>query len=172
MYPRVFSIKVISYVVLLYVLDVTVMPFVAVGIFKPSLLYLMILYAAFRWHWKKIIPMGILVGLLRDFMSSTYWGIETGILVLSSYALCLFVQKIERYSLLMRITTAFIFILTVLFLNLIAGGLAEGLTEISWNILLNAFGMAVASAFVMPLFFFLSALWFRDRSRLKQYELF
>lgn len=172
MHPRVFSFKVIGYLIFLYVLDATLMPALKIGIFQPSLLYLMILYAAFKWHWRTIIPVSILIGIMNDFMSTTYWGIETLILGASAYVLFLFVRKIERYSMMMRVATTFVFILIVLMLKLIAEGIAEELTEISWIVLLDVFGMALASALVLPLFFYLSSFWFRDSSRLKQYELF
>ncbi len=170
--PSVFSAKVLGYLLLLLAIDVCLTPFLGIGLMRPIFLYLMVLYAAFIWHWAKTIPMALAVGFLWDVTGSTPLGVQTVSLVLAAWLLDLFVQKAEREAFVIRLIAAFLFVLLA---SLFTLGLTDFLGAAT-----PAFGVAMAlslvtaltSSALLPLFFHLSARFFQDRMVLRQYEFF
>jgi rod shape-determining protein MreD len=170
--PRILSGRVVLYLVFLLVLDLSVTPLIRVGGFRPILQYLVILYAAFQWGWEKTIPMAIGVGILRDLTSSQILGLETVSLVFVAFLLDLLVQKIERDIFFLRVLAVFLFVFSVLMMNLILSNFLTDIPRFSWYEIGIAVGTSLYTAAVMPLFFYGTRYWFHDRTFLKQYELF
>ena len=169
---RVFSGRVILYLLFLLVLDITLVPLVRIGFVRPVLEYLIILYAAFQWGWQKTLPIAITVGILRDFVSSQSLGIETSSLIFASFVLDLLVQKMEREIWFLRLTAAFLFVFCASMSSLILSSfLGEGI-HVSGASVTIALGTSFYTAILMPPFFYLTARWFHDRFAFKQYELF
>ena len=78
--PRILSTKVILHLCFLLLLDwVFFAPFRG-GFFQPVLLYLVILYAGFEWHWRHALRFALAVGFLRDALSTQPLGVETTVL--------------------------------------------------------------------------------------------
>lgn len=170
--PRIFSARVIFYLLFLLVLELSVLPFFRIGVFQPVLLYLMVLHAAFQWGWEKTVPMAVAVGILRDLTGSHSFGLETVALVAASSLLDLLVQKIERDSQVTKIGIGFLFVffvsnLVVLFSGFLGRG--EGISGYAFWV---SAGTAFYSAAILPVFFFVTGRLFHDRMALKQYELF
>ena len=170
--PRLISSRGFFYFMMILVADLVFMPIFRIGSFQPSLLYLAVVYAALEWHWRRAVPTAIAAGLARDFLGSGPFLVETLALLIASVGLSVLVQKIERGTIWMRFTTAFLFIFVVLLLNFfLAGLLGRGTQTFSHSITLSA-GTALWTSFWMPIFFYLSGRWFHDHVTLKQYELF
>ena len=169
---RILSGRVIFYLFLLLVVDLTIMPLLCIGPLYPQLLYLMVLYAAFQWGWQRTIPMALAVGILRDLTGSQFLGFETASFVLASMILDLLVQKMEREFVLLRFAAAFIFVFCASMFHLILVSLVTGTIYLSWYRCWVVFGSSLYTALLMPLFFYVTAKWFGDRAVLKQYELF
>jgi len=178
--PRIFSGKLISifsgratlYLLLLLTLDITVTPLFRLGDNRIFLSYLMVVYAAFQWGGRTIIPMAVAVGVARDLVSTQSLGIETLSLVLTSALLYLRIQKIEREWWWLRILTAFLFILCVSVISMIMSSFLTGTLPNFWYYSSVALGSSIYTAVVTPVFFYLTARWFRDHVAFKQYELF
>ena len=170
--PKIFSARVIFYLLILVALDLNIAPIFRLGPLQFVLTYLMVLYAAFQWGWQRTIPMAFVVGMFRDFFSSQALGVETVSLVLAALLLDQMVQKMQRELLWLRMVTGVIFILSILFFQFLITGLVTGVSQSYWYSWGIAFGSALYSAVLIPLFFFISAHWFHDRMAFKQYELF
>ncbi|MDD5670666.1 MAG: hypothetical protein PHN49_03400 [Candidatus Omnitrophica bacterium] len=170
--PRIFSGRVILFLILLLTFDVTVTPIFRFGDVQFFLTYLLVLYATFQWGWQTTIPMAILVGLMRDFLGTQSLGIETCSLLFASILLYLLVQKIERESLSLRMMITFIFVFCTLLVNLFLSNYLSGAMNVTWYHLAVAFGSALYTVLIMPVFFHVSAKWFHDSAVLQQYELF
>ena len=170
--PRIFSGRVIGYLLLLLVLDLSVLPFIRVGGIQPHLLYLIVLYAAFQWGWQRTLPMALAVGILRDLTGSHLLGLETGSLILASVILDLLVKKMVRESTLLRFSTALIFVFCASLFHLILVSFLSGTNYVSWHRCYLSLGTSLYTAACMPIFFYLTARWFYDRVPMKQYELF
>jgi rod shape-determining protein MreD len=154
-------------------LDLTVAPLIQVLGAQPLFLYLVILYVAFYWPGAKLLPLAGLVGALRDLTTSPVAGIETAAVVLMTFFLHWAVQKMDRQSLLVKETAAFLFVLGIE--SIIATGAAQfdghPVFTMTWRSVLIS---SVYTALISPLFFFLMSILFDDRERSyrQQYELF
>ena len=169
--PRLRSGKVIFTLFFLLTADFCLVPLAHLPV-PPVFLYLLIPYAAFRWHWEKTVPLAIAIGLLRDLAGSQPLGAETAALAAVSAGLDFLILKIDRGSFLMQFAACFLFIFLVMALTLILSGFLGSAAGLSWKSLGIALGAALSTAAAMPFFFYLNALWFRERVSLKQYELF
>jgi hypothetical protein len=162
--------KVILYLFILIILDVALMP--VFGIFRPSLTYLWVLYAAFHAPWS-VLPAAVIAGIGRDLVGSQPLGIETAVLVTMSIGLNFAMQKLEHGFLPMRFIVATAFIFLGMMLNLAFSGFLFAAPQLSWYAVFSCFMSAVTSAAVMPVFFYFTSKWFPVEGRmLKQYELF
>ncbi|HXV28052.1 MAG TPA: rod shape-determining protein MreD [bacterium] len=170
--PRIFSGRVILYVLILLVLDLAIVPFFRIGVLQPPLGYLLILYAAFQWDIRKAVPTALAVGISRDLVSSQWFGLEMICCVSAAFLLELAVQKIEHTDFAFRAGIAFVFIFLIEILSLLLSNPFAGDTNRFWVGFGTAVGAAAYACVILPAFFYLSARWFRDRPPVKQLELF
>ena len=170
--PRIFSSRVIVYLIFLLALDLSVTPFFQIGPVRPLLEYLPVLYAAFHWGWPRTVAIAFLVGLMRDLTGCSLVGTETFSLVTTSFVLDFVVQKIERERPLVRFLTAFLFVFCVSVLASMVLVFLTGFPGLSWYGISVALGTSLYTACLMPLFFHLTSRYFHDRVPLKQFELF
>ncbi len=170
--PRLLSAKVIFYLTLLLILDFCLMPIFRVGSVQPVLLYLMIPYASFQWHWEKTVPLAVIVGLFRDLTGVLPLGVETAALVGVTFLLDGVVQKIDRNAPITQLFLSFFYLSGVFFGGFILSGLIRGEQIMNANMFFGLLGSALMTAVAMPFFFYLTARWFFDKTAIKQYELF
>ncbi len=170
--PRVLSGRVILYLLILLILDLSISPFFRIGFLKPTLGYLMILYATFEWGIKKTIPVALAVGFLRDLANSQHFGIEILSCVTAAVLLERVIQKIERTALFFRFFISFLFVLMIQVFNFTLSYSVAGGSHFFWNSLGIGLGTAVYTCTLLPVFFYLTARWFHDSLPVKQYELF
>ena len=171
--PRVLSAKVVSFVLLLWVCDICIFPSLfESGFMRPVLTYLIIVYAAFRWDWRKTAGLALFVGLLRDVTGSQPLGVETAVLTSSALVLGFLAQKMERDSFVVRVLAVFLFVFFDSLLILFLSGFLNFTNEFSGFFFLMIVSSAFLTALISPLFFYLTGKWFKDHLPLKQYELF
>ena len=170
--PRILSTKVILWLGFLLLLDWSFLPPFKSGFFQPVLLYLMILYTAFEWHWRHALRFAFAIGFLRDVLSTQPLGVETTVLFAVTLALCFFVQKIERRSVIMRGLVGFIFIFAVSLFVLVLSNLLGFAGHALWQCFAIAASMAFSTVLFLPVFFYAAGRWFGEKVFLKQFELF
>lgn len=161
--PRILSAKSLIYLWMLLVLETTVFPVLFGPFLRPALLYLMVVYAAFEWHWTRALPMAVLAGGVRDLAAFQPLGMETAALAVASLGLAFFVQKIQTSSLAVRGVGTFLFIFWALLLSGILGRIFKAPASMTWNALVAYAGIALVTTLVMPLFFALTSRWFEER---------
>ncbi len=169
---RIFSGRLILYLLFLLVADFCFAPAFHLGLIRPILLYLLIFYSAVCWGWEKTLPLAVAAGLLRDFSGSQSFGVETVAAVLGAFCLDFSLQKIDRESFVIRLGTAFLFVFLMTGLVLVMSAFLGARTPSFGLGFALCLGTGIYSAALMPFFFQLTARWFRDRGSLKQYELF
>lgn len=169
---RVFSNKVIVYLFVLLIVDLSIAPALRIRLIQPVFLYLLIIYAGFHWGWGKTLHVATLSGLLRDMTSSYSLGIE--LVILSGLALILeaALHKIDRQSGLARGAATFFFVYAACLGTLLFSALFREGVSINAESIMFAFFTAVYTTCLMPLFFWITSGVFHDRSSLRQYELF
>ena len=168
--PRLISAKVLGYFLILAVLDVSVIPAIHLGAARPILLYLVVIYAGFEWHWTKTLPVTVGVGLVRDFLSSQLFGIEAASLVTVSFGFNFFIQKVQTSGLGVRMVGTFLFVFLTLNLTIILQDLLGKELSLTGALLSSYFLSALLTALLMPFFFMLTRRWFQERHPLRSYS--
>jgi len=169
--PRLVSAKVISWFLLLAVLDGAVMPAFQIRAVYPSLLCLFVCYASFQWGASKTVFVAFWAGLLRDLLGGGSIGLEATLMVLLALLLDFLVQKMERQLtwIYYVITFLFVFFAGVLSFLLTSAGKLPA-TSVGGYFGIIAMNALYTSA-LLPFFNFFANGWF-GRSSGKQYELF
>lgn len=170
--PRLASVKVILFFLILAVLDHSVLPALRIGKVFPSFLYLFVCYAAVEWETKKTLPVAFWAGFLKDLSSGGYLGVMTGILVLVAAGLDQVVRRIERQFPGIYFLVVLVFILLCETLHWLIAEMTGRWTGNVAAHLGDIFGTAFYTAALFPLFDRLADLWFGKHPSLKQYELF
>jgi rod shape-determining protein MreD len=143
-----------------------------IGNARPVLIYLMMIYAAFEWHWERTAGLALVIGVLRDAVSAHPFGIEMTVLVLTSFVLDFVIHKIERHSWMMRLAVAGVFVLTVLLAQILLSVFLGSAKTITWQTGAVCFDSAVYTTLCVPPFFYFTSKWFSRRPIARQYELF
>ena len=170
--PRILSGRVVAYLLILLVFDLSLVPAIRIQMVQPILLYLMVLHTAFQWGIQKAVPMAIVIGLLRDFSGSQFFGIETASLIIASTVLNVIVQKIDRESAVTRIAVSFVFVFSVLMLSGLFPALVGAPVALTLHTFLISAAVACYTSVLTPIFSTVTSRWFRERAPMKQYELF
>ena len=171
--PRLFSGKVIIYLLASLILDLSFMPVFRFGMVQPVLLYLVVLFAAFEWEWFKAVRIAFAAGMLRDLTGTLPLGVETCVLVTASFVLGYVIQKIERNSIFMRCLISAGYVFAVTLTAFIISAFLGFPYHLSWHVLNGALTTGLGTAVLAPIFFTFSRRWFHQQvSSLKQYELF
>ena len=168
---RLFSPKVILYLLFLAVLDGAVMPAFRVHSVYPSFLYLLVCYTAFEWGPRKTVIVAFWVGLIRDLTGGGILGVEATSLVALALALDFLVQKMEREFPGMYFMITFFFVFFAGILRLLLGCPEELSPHLIWDYLGMIFLAALYTSAFMPVFDFVTTRWF-GQATTKQYELF
>ncbi|MFA5160099.1 MAG: rod shape-determining protein MreD [Candidatus Omnitrophota bacterium] len=169
--PRLVSAKVILYFLLLAVLDGSVMPVFQIYSVYPSFLDLFICYAAFEWGSSKTVYVAFWAGLLRDLLGGGLIGLEATLLVTLALALDFLVRKMERQLPWIYFIITFLFVFCAGALRLLVSYAGELPPSLVWGYLGMIAMTALYTSALLPLFNFLTNLWF-GHSSAKQYELF
>ncbi|MBI3306786.1 MAG: rod shape-determining protein MreD [Candidatus Omnitrophica bacterium] len=169
--PRIFSGKVILYLIILVALDMSLRPMIRLWDAGPIFIYLMIPYAVFQWERSRALTLAAFIGVFRDLTGTHPLGLETIVLVLFTFLFDLLAQKVERNFNFIRVAGTFLFVFCVLTVLAVAACFFGGDAAFGYPA-----GVVFVTAFytgcLAPLFFNLTARWFHDRLPLKQYELF
>ena len=163
--PRLFSSKVIFFLIASIAFDVCIIPWVLGGTVKPVVSYLFVPYAALEWHWTKSIPAALMLGFFRDILSVQLFGTEMLALFAAALILNLFIQKISPQSGILKMLATFVFVFFT-GLNIVLVHFIRGFPiEFSWFHLSVCFSTAFITTCLMPIVFFLAHRWFREDFR-------
>lgn len=169
---RVFTGKVILYLLVLLVCDLCLTPVVRTSALRPTLLPLLIPYAAFEWHPKRILPVAFLVGLLVDLTGAQPLGVATVAFVGAAWIFKIAVQKTERHWLLIQLVLTFSYLFVASAAALALSLWLGNFSAVSNAVVGTLAGSSLVSTAFFPLFVRGTRLWFRDAALLKQCELF
>ena len=154
------------------ILQMTIVPWVSVGGIAPNLCFLFVAFYAFQLNHHQIFLIAFATGLFRDFLTQSFFGIDTVSLVFGSLVLQQMASRLDRDNFWVQFWGVFLFSFVSLLINLIL------LSSIQQAWMLN--GYQLAKAFLITVYTTLGAfLAFPFLKRLfnvsalaKQYELF
>ena len=86
-----------------------VAPVLSIRGIQPDLWVLLLLFYAFRVNWKKMPFFAFFIGLLKDFLSTRFFGLETFSLGILAILLSYVMGKVEREDPVTFVVSAFLF---------------------------------------------------------------
>lgn len=151
-------------------LTLAFVPFISIDGVGPDLFFIFLVFYAFHISWKTVPIPAFLIGLAKDILTNSYFGLETFSLVTASILLGLAASKIERDNAWLRYLVTFIFSVTAMSVFSVSFLILEGSPRLIAFSFARVFYVSVYTVFVSPLVFFFLDRLLKVRSR--QYELF
>lgn len=117
---------------------------------QPDLWVLLVLFYAFRVEWKRVVLFAFFIGLVRDFLSTRFFGLETFTLGFSAIVLGFALGKVERDDPLTTSVSAFLFSLLYEWMNCVGWAVTGGDYALLPGLLIRSFWAAVYTVAVFP----------------------
>lgn len=151
--------------------QMSLMPFIAVKGISPDLIFLLIAFYAFAIDHRDIVWIAFSIGLCRDFLSHTFFGLETASLVCSSLLLKYAVAQFNRKDYFIILLSIYLFSATALLLPVLMMVADQGawkMSSIFSNISLTSLYTTILAVGIFPVF----KRFFGLGGAIRQYELF
>ncbi len=163
--------RLILVLLLLFWIELSILPFCSIRNIKPDLIFIFIAFYAFQIDWKRLVPLAFVLGIIRDLLTNSFFGIETASLIGGALLLQFFADQFYREKRWVQILGLFSFSCFTLFLYSIFVFVTEG-RYLDERMLIKTFFISAyttaAGAILFPLF----EKWFKRALYVKQYELF
>ncbi len=151
-------------------LQMAFVPAISIEGVSPDLILLLIAFYAFAIDYREVVWMGFFLGLCRDFLSHSFFGLETVSLVCSSLLLQYAVMEFNRGDYFVTLLGVFLFSVTALaipvLLMMADSGASQAVSAFPKVLSISIYTAAIAVA-IFPM---LRRLFGLDPA--KQYELF
>lgn len=94
---RLFANKrLILILALLFWIEISILPFCTIRGIKPDLIFIFITFYAFQIGWKQLIPLAFALGMARDLMTNSFFGVETASFIGGALLLQFFADQFYR----------------------------------------------------------------------------
>ena len=149
------------------------LPLFSIGQIKPDFLFVFIAFYAFQINWNRVLTLAFCVGLVRDLLTNSFFGLETASCVGGALLLRFFATRFDRDKRWIQLASLFAFswFSLLLFLALEFLLIHERLHFGEW-IFLKTFLISIYTTTVGVLLLPLLERLPRSIFREKQYELF
>ena len=164
--------KLVLWFVIILWLQMSVVPIITFFDLAPDLPLLLVAFVAFLVEPRKLVPCAFLMGLLKDLLSNSFFGLETASFALSSLALQQIINHFDRQDEWVQIWGTFLFSLCSLTIYVFVlssvkdTGLGGGFT-FTRNLLISGY-----TTLLLPVVFPCFKWIFGMKTSVKQYELF
>ncbi|PIQ86162.1 MAG: rod shape-determining protein MreD [Candidatus Omnitrophica bacterium CG11_big_fil_rev_8_21_14_0_20_45_26] len=167
-----FKWKIFFLAILFICIQMTLVHAMAVGRITPDLLLLWLAFYAFLidYHW--VVAWAFLLGLMKDLLVDSHFGLETISLIGGALVLYQIAKRFDRYSRLVHLWGTFVFCLVTLFIFAVLHSVVSERFVLNQDILIRILGITVYTTLISPVFFFIFRFVFKINPKKKQYELF
>ena len=153
-------------------IELSLLPLLTVGGIKPNFFYVFLVFYAFRINWKRLVALSLMVGLIQDFMTNSFFGLETASVVGAAILLRFLAMRFDREKAWIQLASLFCFTWVALtffsVLSLLVGERflldPKSLTQCA---LISVYTTGIG-AVLFPWF----EKWLKPALRQRQYELF
>ena len=153
-------------------LELSLLPFFSIRQIKPDFFLIFLAFYAFRVHWKHILTLAFLVGLIQDLLTNSFFGLETASYVGGAILLQFLAIRFNQDKLWIELASLFSFsFVTLLLFPLLSFAIQE---RQHWDegIVMKPFLIALYTTAVGFVVFSVFEKWLKLVLRTKQYELF
>ena len=147
-------------------------PILSIRDIAPDFVYLIFVFFVFFLSREQVIWWSIGIGLVRDLLSNTFFGIETIALVGSVLFLGQIVLHFDREDAWVQIWATFLSTLVGMLIFLFFVSLVQDTVSIGYTHFLKSVLIAVYTSILIPIVFPILRGYFHISSFVKQYELF
>ena len=162
--------RLIFILILLFWIEVSVLPFCSIRGIKPDLIFIFITFYAFQIDWKRLVLLAFVLGIIRDLLTNSFFGLETASFVGGALLLQFFADQFYRERWI-QILGLFLFSWVTLILYSIFTFVTEGHYFNEW-MLAQTFFISVYTTVVGAILFPIFEKRLKQVLRVKQYELF
>ncbi len=162
--------RLIFILILLFWIEVSVLPFCSIRGIKPDLIFIFITFYAFQIDWKRLVLLAFVLGIIRDLLTNSFFGLETASFVGGALLLQFFADQFYRERWI-QILSLFLFSWVTLILYSIFTFVTEGHYFNEW-MLAQTFFISVYTTVVGAILFPIFEKRLKQVLRVKQYELF
>ena len=152
--------------------QISLISLIAIKGIKPDLFYIFLSFYALKIDWKRIVPAAFFVGLLRDLISNSFFGIETTAFVASALILQFFVTQFDREKKWIQLTSLFTFSWVNLILFFALSFFTTGHYDFLNQLWIRTFFISTYTTVLGFILFPILEEWLKSILYEKQYELF
>ena len=153
-------------------LELSILPFFSVGGIKPDFFFVFLAFYAFRINWKHVVKLALVLGLVRDSLTNTFFGLETASCVAGALLLQFLALRLDRDKPWIQMGSLFCFSWTSLLVFSILALFVQAPYGMSETTPLRIFFVSVYTTMTGILLFPVFERWLKPSLRAKQYELF
>lgn len=88
--------RLIFVLILLFWIEVSILPFCSIRGVKPDLIFIFIAFYAFQINWKRLVPLAFVLGMIRDLLTNSFFGLETASFIGGALLLQFFADQFYR----------------------------------------------------------------------------
>ena len=157
---------------LLIWLEFSVLPFISLREIKPDFFFIFLAFYAFRIDQRSVIPLAFFLGLVKDLITNSFFGLETASYVCGAVLLSFLAVRFDREKRWIQIASLFVFSWGTLVCFAVLALFVQ--RQYGLNLLVVAHTFLVAFYTSLLSFVFLPFLdrYVRPGLKQKQYELF
>lgn len=162
--------RLIFILILLFWIEVSILPFCSIRGIKPDLIFIFITFYAFQIDWKRLVPLAFVLGIIRDLLTNSFFGLETASFVGGALLLQFFADQFYRERWI-QILGLFLFSWATLILYSIFTFITEG-HYFNERMLAQTFFISIYTTVIGAILFPIFEKRLKQVLYVKQYELF
>ncbi len=90
-------------------LELSLLPLISINQIKPDFFFIFIVFYAFRISWNRVITLAFFVGLVRDLLTNSFFGLETASCVGGAMLVRFFAIRFDRDKRWIQLASLFTF---------------------------------------------------------------
>ncbi len=151
--------------------ELSLLPLFSIHGVKPDLIMIFIAFYAFEIDWKQLIPLAFTIGIVRDLLTNSFFGLETASFVGGSLLLQFLAVRFDRDKRWIQMAGLFSFCWFTLILFLIFTFVTEGHYPADW-MFIKTFFVSLYTTIIGAILFSFFEKRLKQALHVKQYELF
>ena len=163
--------RLILVLLLLFWIEISILPFCSIRNIRPDLIFIFIAFYTFHVDWKRLIPLAFVLGIIRDLMTNSFFGLETASFIGGALLLQFFADQFYRDKRWIQAVGLFSFSWCTLLLYSIFMFVTEGRYP-DEQMMIKTFFISVYTTVLGIILFPFFGKWFKHTLHVKQYELF
>lgn len=162
--------RLIFVLILLFWIEVSLLPYFSIRGIKPDLIFIFITFYAFQIDWKRLVLLAFVLGIVRDLLTNSFFGLETASFVGGALLLQFFADQFYREQWI-QILGLFLFSWVTLILYSIFTFVTEG-HYFNERMLVETFFISIYTTAVGAILFPILEKRLKQALHVRQYELF